>query len=91
VDEHKTFTNAYTTGDMQRMALPCTLADDEEVLNKIRERYGNRRWMFIPNTLHLDKLYVSEDLAEELRRHPRCRIDPTPVPLRFQSGRLQLF
>ena len=91
VDEHKTFTNAYTTGDMQRMALPCTLADDEEVLNKIRERYGSRRWMLIPNTLHLEKLYVSEDLAEELRRHPRCRIDPTPVPLRFEFGRLQLF
>jgi len=91
VDEHKTFTNAYTTGDMQRMALPCTLADDEEALNKIRERYGSRRWMLIPNTLHLEKLYVSEDLAEELRRHPRCRVDPTPVPLRFQSGRLQLF
>ena len=91
VDEHKTFTNAYTTGDMQRMALPCTLGDDEEVLKKIQDRYGNRRWMLIPNTLHLEKLYVSEDLAEELRHHPRCRIDPTPVPLRFQSGRLQLF
>ena len=91
VDEYKTFTNAYTTGDMQRMALPCTLADDEEVLNKIRERYGNRRWMLIPNTLHLEKLYVTEDLASELRHHPRCRIDPTPLPLRFQSGRLQLF
>ena len=91
VDEHKTFTNAYTTGDMQRMALPCTLADDEEVLEKIQDRYGNRRWMLIPNTLHLEKLYVSEDLAEELRHHPRCRIHPTPVPLRFQSGRLQLF
>lgn len=91
VDEHKTFTNAYTTGDMQRMALPCTLRDDEEVLKKIQDRYGSRRWMFIPNTLHLEKLYASEDLAEELRHHPRCRIGPYPVPLRFQSGRLQLF
>jgi len=91
IDEHKTFTNAYTTGDMQRMAIPCTQADDEEVLKRIQERYGSRRWMFIPNTLHLEKLYVSEDLVEELRRHSRCRIDPTPVPLRFQSGRLQLF
>lgn len=91
IDEKKTFINAFTTGDMQRMAIPCTLKDDEELIEKIRERFGNNRWMFIPNTLHLEKIFVSEDLAKELQRHPRCRVSPTPTPLSFSNGRLSLF
>ena len=91
IDEKKTFINAFTTGDMQRMAIPCTLKDDEELIEKISERFGNSRWMFIPNTLHLEKIFVSEDLAKELQGHPRCRVSPTPTPLSFSNGRLSLF
>ena len=91
IDEKKTFINAFTTGDMQRMAIPCTLKDDEELIGKISERFGNSRWMFIPNTLHLEKIFVSEDLAKELQGHPRCRVSPIPTPLSFSNGRLSLF
>jgi hypothetical protein len=91
IDEKKTFINAFTTGDMQRMAIPCTLKDDEELIGKINERFGNSRWMFIPNTLHLEKIFVSEDLAKELQGHPRCRVSPTTTPLSFSNGRLSLF
>jgi len=91
IDEKKTFINAFTTGDMQRMAIPCTLKDDEELIGKISERFGSSRWMFIPNTLHLEKIFVSEDLAKELQGHPRCRVSPTPTPLSFSTGRLSLF
>ena len=91
IDEKKTFINAFTTGDMQRMAIPCTLKDDEELIGKISERFGNSRWMFIPNTLHLEKIFVSEDLAKELQGHPRCRISSTPTPLSFSDGQLSLF
>ena len=91
IDENKTFINAFTTGDMQRMAIPCTLQDDEELIGKISERFGNSRWMFIPNTLHLEKIFVSEDLAKELQGHPRCRVSSTPTPLSFSNGRLSLF
>jgi hypothetical protein len=91
IDEKKTFINAFTTGDMQRMAIPCTLKDDEEIIGKISERFGNSRWMFIPNTLHLEKIFVSEDLAKELQGHPRCRVSSTPTPLSFSNGRLSLF
>ena len=91
IDEKKTFVNALTTGDMQRMAIPCTLQNDEALVAQIRQRYGDQRWMFIPNTLHVEKVYVSEDLATELRKHPRCRVGDRPVPLVFQKGRLQLF
>ena len=91
IDEKKTFINAFTTGDMQRMAIPCTLKDDEELIGKISERFGNSRWMFIPNTLHLEKIFVSKDLAKELQGHPSCRVSPTPTPLSFSNGRLSLF
>jgi len=91
IDEDKTRVNALTTGDMQRMAIPCTLRDDEDLIRTLRQRYGDRRWMFIPNTLHVEKIYVSADLAEELQRHPRCQVSERPIPLEFSQGRLQLF
>jgi hypothetical protein len=91
IDEQKTFVNAITTGDMQRMAIPCTLADDRELFAKISERYGEKRWMLIPNTLHVERIFVSADLAQELRQHPRCQVAPSPTPLTFVQGRLSLF
>jgi len=91
IDEEKTFVNAITTGDMQRMAIPCTLADDRELFAKISERYGEKRWMLIPNTLHVERIFVSADLAQELGQHPRCQVAPSPTPLTFVQGRLSLF
>lgn len=90
MDEGKTFTNVFTTGEMRRMAIPCTLRDDEEVIARMRQRYGEAGWIFIPNTLHLETLYVSADLAGQLAQGPRCDVDAEPVPLQFEEGTLQL-
>ncbi len=91
IDEEKTFTNVFTTGDMRRMAIPCTLRDEQEVVNRMRERYGEQGWIFIPNTLHLETLYVSADLAATLTEHPRCEVNQDPVALSFDAGgRLEL-
>ncbi len=91
INEQKTFLNTFTTGDMRRMAIPCTLQDDAEVIARMHERYGEKGWMFIPNTLHLETLYVSEDLAVELRRNSRCEVADAAVELEVQEGRLTLF
>jgi len=91
IDERKTFLNVYTTGEMRRMAIPCTLEDDEEVVKKIRERFGDSGWMFIPNTLHLETLYCSQNVADALRNHPRCKVSETPVPVEFTLGKINLF
>jgi hypothetical protein len=91
IDEHKTLVNTLTTGDMDRAKIPATLSDDETLVRTIAERYGEHRWMLIPNTLHLNQLFVSQDLAEELLRDTKCRVVPSPVDLNFQNGRLQLF
>ena len=85
IDEKKTFTNVFTTGDMRRMAIPCTLEDEKEVVRRMSERYGPKRWMFIPNTLHLETLFVSSDLAAELAGRENCEVRPGPIPLDFDS------
>jgi hypothetical protein len=90
IDEHKTLINTLTTGDMDRAKIPATVGDDESLMSMIADRYGDRRWMFIPNTLHLESLYVSEDLREELLQNPKCRVADHPVPLTFRDGRHQL-
>ncbi len=91
MDEGKTFLNAFTTGDMRRMAIPCTLENDEALVARLVERYGEKGWMLIPNTLHLETLYCSQDLAEELRTHPGCKVSTTAETLQFKEGRLTLF
>jgi hypothetical protein len=90
IDEEKTFINVFTTGDMERAKIPATLADDEAIVKRLTERYGARRWVFIPNTLHLGELYASEDLREELEAHPLCALDPAPVELSFREGHHEL-
>jgi hypothetical protein len=90
IDEEKTFINVFTTGEMERAKIPATLSSDEVLCEKISERFGGTRWLFIPNTLHLAHLYASEDLRDELEAHPLCEVDLDPVQLRFKNGRHQL-
>jgi hypothetical protein len=90
VDEAKTLTNVLTTGEMTRAKIPATIGDDERLVTTIRERFGEGRWVIIPNTLHLETMYVSGDIAQELRKHPRCSVASGPVELTFAGGRQQL-
>jgi hypothetical protein len=90
IDEHKTFLNVYTTGHMGRAKIPVTFADDEELFRRIAERYGEDGWLIIPNTLHLDTLYASPNLRDELAANPICKVEPTPIELTFSGGRQQL-
>jgi len=91
IDEEKTLVNVLTTGEMIRAKIPATLADDRAMVETIERRYGGARWMFIPNTLHLETLYVSADLADEVRALAHCTVDPEPIEVAFKDGRLQLF
>ena len=87
IDERKTLVNVLTTGEMQRIRIPATLEDDDEVVATIRRRFGDARWVFIPNTLHLESLFVTPDLAAELADHPKCEVAPNPIELTFDKGR----
>ena len=52
-------------------------------IRELRERFGDHGWIFVPNTLHLGTLFVSEDLAETLSAHPRCEVERDPTSLAF--------
>jgi hypothetical protein len=90
IDEQKTFLNSFTTGHMGRAKIPVTFRDDEELVRMIASRYGEHGWLWIPNTLHLETLYASEDLRDSLATNPVCTIDPTSVELSFKNGQHQL-
>jgi hypothetical protein len=90
IDEQKTFLNSFTTGHMERVKIPATFRDDEELFEQIAGRYGDQGWIIIPNTLHLETLYASPDLRGELAANRICEVDTEPVELRFQAGRHQL-
>ena len=90
MDEEKTFVNVFTTGEMQRAKIPVTFENDEILITKLKDRFGQKRWMIIPNTLHLETLYISEDLKDEIGNHPLCEIDPDPIVLKYKNGRHQL-
>lgn len=88
IDEDKTFINVYATGEMGRMKIPATLPTDEDLVRIIAERFGESRWMFIPNTLHLETLYVSGDLIDELKGD--CEVDDQPIDIEFNDGDMAL-
>jgi hypothetical protein len=90
IDEQKTLLNTFTTGHMGRAKIPPTFRDDEELFERLADRYGERGWIIIPNTLHLETLYASADLRDALAANPICTVDPEPVQLTFQNGRHQL-
>ena len=90
IDEQKTFLNSFTTGHMGRAKIPVTFQNDEELVEMLTTRYGTHGWLFIPNTLHLETLYASEDLHEALTAIPLCEVDAQPLELTFQNGRHQL-
>jgi hypothetical protein len=90
MDEHKTFLNTFTTGHMGRAKIPVTFANDEELFQRLIGRYGERGWLIIPNTLHLETLYASTDLHEKLVANPICDVEPQPLELTFRDGRHQL-
>ena len=87
IDEQKTFVNTFTTGHMGRAKIPVTFRDDEELVEMLTGRYGEEGWLWIPNTLHLETLYASESLRDQLAANPNCSIDRQRFELKFKSGR----
>lgn len=90
IDFEKTRINAETTGDMDRIRMCHVAADDEDAFRWCRERSGAARWLVVPNTLHLDSIYASEGLVEELAANPKCEVEGNAVEPEFAGGRLRL-
>ena len=90
VDWVKTYTNAVTAGifGASRYALPVTLWGDERTIMAAVRCCGRpadeARLVLIPDTLHLERLWVSPNLRAEVEAHPRLSI-VGDVPLAFDE------
>ena len=70
--------NVVTSTFVERAKVPMVLANDEEALQTaVRCNWGvppeETRFVRIPNTLHLEYLYVSENMVDEVARERRNR------------------
>jgi len=80
--EHKAMNaNVITSTFVERAKVPMVLANDEEALQTaIRCNWGvppeETRFVRIPNTLHLEHLYVSENLVDEVLASAEVVGDP---------------
>jgi hypothetical protein len=82
--------NVVTSTFIERAKVPMVLASDEEALRTaIRCNWGvpseETRFVRIPNTLHLEYLYVSEGMVDEVLRNAEIEVVGDPEDLRFDS------
>jgi hypothetical protein len=96
IDREATYLNCLTSGGPIRAAVPMTLPDDESLFDAVwkalkPERLDQVRMMVIDNTLHLEEVWVSENLVDELGGQTEIEFASEPFPLEFDSrGRMLL-
>ncbi len=89
--------NVITSTFVERAKVPMVLASDEEALRTAtRCNWGvppeQTRFVRIPNTLHLEYLYVSENLLDEALADAEIEVVGEPEELRFDAeGHLEGF
>jgi hypothetical protein len=85
IDWPATRTNCLTGGFPDGMKLPPSAPDDREALRRAAQVHGERplRAAIIEDTLHLQRLWISESLRAEAARHPALRVRGEPFALAF--------
>ena len=82
--------NVLTSTFIDRAKIPMVMASDEEALQAaVRCNWGvppeETRFVRIPNTLHLEHLYVSENLVDEALESGELEVIGDPEELRFDG------
>jgi hypothetical protein len=96
IDREATYLNCLTSGGPTRAAIPMTLSSDEALLDAVwkalkPERLDQVRMMVIDNTLHLEEIWISENLVDELESKTEIQVVGESFSLEFDSqGRLLL-
>ena len=90
IDRNAMNANVVTSTFLERAKVPMVLSDDREALQTaIRCNWGvppgETRFVRIPNTLHLEYLYVSENLVEEALANSDAEVVSGPEDLRFDD------
>ncbi|QIN78571.1 DUF2088 domain-containing protein [Rubrobacter marinus] len=89
--------NVLTSTFLERAKIPMVVENDREALSAaVRCNWGvpppETRFVRIPNTLHLEHLYVSEHLVDEVTQSAGAEVVSDPEPLRFDdTGNLEAF
>lgn len=90
IDWQATYTNGITSGifSMYRGSMPMALADDRRAFEAATHCCAMgpeaMRMVLIQDTLHVDRLWVSSTLREQVEAHPRLRI-VREAPLAFDG------
>jgi hypothetical protein len=90
IDWHATYTNAVTSGifGMFRVSLPITMPDDQRALQVAVRGCAQpaeaARIVFIQDTLHVDRMWVSSSLRQQVEAYPQLTITGE-VPLTFDN------
>lgn len=96
IDFEAMYANSITATFFNRCKLPMVLPTDERLFQVAvgtlpDARRANPRLCIVRDTLHLDRLWVTQPLAEEAGQRPNVRVISGPHPLRFdQQGGLLL-
>ncbi|ALS24628.1 lactate racemase domain-containing protein [Paenibacillus naphthalenovorans] len=90
IDFQKMNENVITSTFLTRAAVPIVLDNDREALKTaLRSNWGvepeRARIVRIPNTLHLEYLYVSEPLLPEILNQPHIEVLGEPEEMSFDS------
>jgi len=90
IDRNAMNANVITSTFVERAKVPMVLSTDEEALQTaVRCNWGvppeETRFVRIPNTLHLEHLYVSENLVEEALANSDAEVVSGPEELRLDA------
>jgi hypothetical protein len=90
IDKTATYLNCVTSGFVIRAAIPMTFPTDETLvdgaLKMLRiDDASKLRMVAIRNTLHIDHLWVTEAIYEEIKDQPHIQLTGEPRPLQFDD------
>ncbi len=90
MDLFSTYVNAYTATTLRGSQTPFIIDTDKEAIQValtscVRFDKDKPRIVYIPNTLHLKHLWVSEDIAQEIRNFPDFEIIGEAEEMLFDS------
>jgi len=96
IDRRETDRNVITSNFLERGKIPVVADSDREAFEIALRSAGHvadgeERIIRILDTLHLEEMYVSQAIADELRRDPRVRVAVAGADLFDESGTLTAF
>jgi hypothetical protein len=96
IDKTATYLNCTTSGLVIRAAVPMTFADDralvEGTVKMLRiDDISKLRMIIIRNTLHIEQLWVTEAIYEEIKNEPHIELTEAPKLLEYDEKGSILF